>query len=130
MMFWRYHLPVIMYAGLIFLISSISSLPTKMPFFTLKDKLIHFLEYAVFGFLLWRSAIRWKIDTGLARLILLTLILGMAYAGSDEIHQYYVPGRDGNIYDWIADVIGLAVGLVTAYIFAGRKITFRSSNKD
>lgn len=127
MIFLRYHLPVILYAGLIFLVSSISTLPSKVPFFTFRDKVVHFLEYLVFGYLLWHSATRWKI-AGLMKLILLTLFLGMIYAGSDEIHQYYVPGRDGNVYDWIADVIGLAVGLVTAYIFMSRRMTFGSDN--
>ena len=130
MIFWRYHFPVILYAGLIFLASSISFLPTKVPFFTFRDKLIHFLEYAVFGYLLWQSVTRWKIDTSLAGLMLLALLLGTVYAGSDEIHQYYVPGRDANVFDWIADVIGLAVGLTTAYIFTGRKVSFGGNNKD
>ena len=126
MKFLRYHLPVILYAGLIFLVSSISTLPSKVPFFTFRDKIVHFLEYLVFGCLLWHSAMRWRIVTNLMKLISLALVIGIVYAASDEVHQYYVPGRDGNVYDWIADVIGLAVGLATAYIFIGRKRLFGS----
>ena len=117
MQLMKYHLPVIVCAGLIFYASSISVIPYEIPDFSLRDKLIHFIEFAVFGILLWHSARRWKISFKGIKLLILALLLGIAYAASDEIHQYYVPGRDGNIVDWYADAIGLAVGMTTAYIF-------------
>ena len=44
--------------------------------------------------------------------------LGIGYAASDEIHQLFVPGRQADVSDWLADIIGLAAGLGAAYIFS------------
>ena len=64
MVFLRYHLPVIVYAVLIFVGSSLSSLPPEMPIFNFGDKILHFCEFGVLGLLFWRSIrlwnIRWK----------------------------------------------------------------------
>ena len=40
--------------------------------------------------------------------ILLTSLYGL----SDEVHQAFVPFRDSNWLDWVADTIGAAVGVV------------------
>ena len=122
MKFLRYHLPVILYAGLIFAASSISKIPDEIPEFDFRDKLIHFFEFLLFGWLLWRSSNKWNINTGSLRFKALVLLLGVLYAASDEIHQLFVPGRHGSIYDWAADIIGLAVCLATAYIFIEKRV--------
>ena len=127
MIFVRYHLPVIIYAGLIFAVSSISKLPDEIPQFDFSDKLLHFFEFMLFGWLLWRSAFRWKIYTYSAKFMIVVLMLGSVYAASDEIHQLFVTGRQGSIYDWIADTIGLAAGLATAYIFIRKKGVVREA---
>lgn len=76
------------------------------------DKLIHFLEYLFFGFLLIR-AIRGS-DARITRntTILLTFIIGTFYGFTDELHQGVVPGRFATISDFIADSIGAFVGAV------------------
>jgi VanZ family protein len=28
----------------------------------------------------------------------------------DEIHQSFVPGRDANVWDWVADTLGALAG--------------------
>ncbi|MCP4583513.1 MAG: hypothetical protein GY839_18040 [candidate division Zixibacteria bacterium] len=117
----KYHLPVIVCAGLIFFVSSISVLPTEIPDFNLRDKLVHFVEFAFFGILLWRSVAQWRLPLRGSKMLILALSVGIIYAASDEVHQFYVPGRDGNIMDWIADAIGLAVGVGSAYIFKARR---------
>lgn len=32
------------------------------------------------------------------------------YGVIDEAHQYFVPGRNCNIWDWIADTLGAVIG--------------------
>jgi len=117
----RYHFPVIVYAGLIFFASSFSVVPFDLPDFSLKDKLVHFIEFAIFGALLWRSANRWKLSLTRIKLLIIALIIGSIYAAFDEFHQFLVPGRNSDFADWIADAIGLAVGIVVAYIFISEK---------
>ena len=38
------------------------------------------------------------------------LAVGSAYAALDEWHQSFVPGRNPDIADWLADAAGVAVG--------------------
>ena len=37
-----------------------------------------------------------------------------AYGVTDEWHQSFVPNRDGNVGDWLADTAGAAVGAAGA----------------
>ena len=121
MIFIRYHLPVIVYAGLIFLASSISTIPSELPEFSFRDKIIHITEFMILGSLMWRSAKRWNLEIKSNRFKTLVFVIGAIYAASDEIHQLYVPGRNGSFYDWLADIIGLAIGLATTYIFYNKR---------
>ena len=69
--------------------------------FTL-DKLIHIVEYFIFGVLLYFSIV------GSAKYsIILSLILGTFYSFIDELYQSTVYARDASGFDIIADIIGL-----------------------
>jgi len=35
----------------------------------------------------------------------------LTYAGLDEIHQIFIPGRDCDILDWVSDSSGVLLGL-------------------
>jgi VanZ family protein len=130
MTFIRYHLPIILYAALIFMLSSISKIPEEIPAFDFSDKLIHFFEFALFGWLLRRSALKWKTKTESFKFWFILLIIGAVYAASDELHQLLVPGRFGSIFDWLADIIGLAAGLSTAYIYDRKKAEITANMGD
>jgi VanZ family protein len=51
------------------------------------------------------------------------LIIGAGYGALDEWHQSFVPGRDANLGDWMADVVGVMLGLM---LFA----RFHSSSRE
>ena len=96
-------LPVVVWAALIFVLSSIPNLSTAEG--VLGDVLssgAHAVEYAVFGALLLRA-----LD---ARVV--AFAAGIAYAITDEIHQSFVPGRMASGVDLLVDAIGLAAGIV------------------
>jgi VanZ family protein len=88
----------------IWYLSSQSVLPKPKGLFGF-DKFQHFLAYFVLGaaIALWFSREKWR--RGL-RLPILSAALGSAYGIIDEIHQYFVPGRDCNIADWCFDTLG------------------------
>jgi VanZ family protein len=87
---------------LIFGLSSIPDLGTGLGTWDLVlRKLAHAAEFAVLGFLLLRAVRR----EGVA------LVLGIAYAASDELHQHFVPGREGAPLDVLIDAVGVAVGV-------------------
>lgn len=95
--------------ALIFYLSSLPKIGNyELPYGA--DKIVHFAEYAVLGFLI---SLTLKF-TGVRRYILLGVMIATLYGISDEIHQSFVPMRDASIYDVVADSIGSFVG---AYSF-------------
>ncbi|MCR4404686.1 MAG: VanZ family protein [Candidatus Acetothermia bacterium] len=101
-------LTLLLYSGLIFWLSSLP-LPEGSPVFPFAhgDKLWHFLEYLLFGLLAWKA-----FNPRDARGLGLALIIALAYAGSDELHQLFVPTRSASILDWGADSLGALGGLL------------------
>ena len=94
--------PVLLWAGIIFTLSSIPTFP-RVPViwwdFILK-KSAHVIEYAIFYWLLRRALPQYPI---------LALIIGILYALSDEFHQSFVPGRTAKLTDVGFDTIGILV---------------------
>ena len=74
------------------------------------DKWVHLLMYALFAYMLIWDAI----CDGLRgwRLVLLTLVFPIMYGGLIEIiqEQWFYP-RTGDWYDWLADSVGVVLGL-------------------
>lgn len=96
-------LPVVLWAGLIFGLSSIPSLGTGLDVWDhVLRKLGHFAEFAVLGALLYRAT----------RSPLLAAALASVYAVTDEIHQVFVPGRQGSPLDWLIDTGGAVTGVL------------------
>ena len=87
-----------------------SSIP-KSYIFTL-DKLLHILEYYIFGTLLFFIFL-----SASQKPAIISLIIGIFYSFIDELYQSTVDGRDSSILDVLADIIGLILGLVFIKIF-------------
>ena len=106
-----YQFPAIFWAVLTFILSSTSNLPTPDLGFSLQDKLVHFLYYTVFGFLL-AMAFRQqdKYSSLKFHFILFAILVGSLYGASDELHQYFVQGRTMDFWDWVADTGGVMTG--------------------
>jgi len=115
-LFVRHWLPVILYVGLIFGVSSIPGrdIPTLFPN---SDKLEHLTEYALFGLLLGR-AFRFTVGGGRGKFwSLATVLLGGFVGGMDELYQRFTPGRSSDIRDWAMDVTAVTLAvLFTQYI--------------
>jgi len=47
-------------------------------------------------------------------LLLISLVFAVIYGISDEVHQYFVPGRIASIGDVIADSFGALIGSILA----------------
>jgi len=107
--FSLYWLPVIIYAAAIFVFSSQSAInaPEVFPY---SDKLLHFLEYAIFGFLLLRALCSTGAVSVGVGLRAIAVILAVIYGLSDEIHQHFVPGRAMDMMDFLSDSVGALVG--------------------
>lgn len=86
-------------------------------------KCAHLLEYAALGAALYFGLIGVGKDKGQLKRLLLSAAFGGLYAVSDELHQYFVPGRACMAMDMIIDTCGAAFGaafMLLAYkIFGG-----------
>lgn len=95
--------PVVAWAAVIFALSSVASLESGLGNWDLVlRKLAHVAEYAVLGALLVRALGRPSP----------ALLLGVAYAISDEVHQHFVRGRSGTVLDVGIDAVGVAAGIL------------------
>ena len=132
--FFNLWLPVIVWCGVIFGLSSIPTLPTPKIYwwdFVLK-KSAHVIEYAILYFLMYRAINKFKIPASALetphRLIqprsvrdasvgkqnskfnwIVPFLFGFLYALSDEYHQKFVPGRHMKLMDIGFDILGMLI---------------------
>jgi VanZ family protein len=99
--------PAVAMLAAIFFLSSLSEPPS--PPGDLSDRGLHTLEYAVLGGLMLRAVAgaRW---TGVTLWSALgAFVLSTAYGITDEVHQYFVPGRESDVGDVAVDTLGSAL---------------------
>ncbi len=78
-------------------------------------KAAHFAEFAILGFLLTADIYLW-FSPRKPLLFISALVSGTVYAASDEIHQYFVPGRSCEFKDVVIDAAGVAGGVIFTFI--------------
>ncbi len=105
--------PPIGWATLIFISSSLPVRLEERPFPIPIDKLAHIGVYAILCALLLRALLQ---STALrpTAACLLAVLLTSLYGASDEFHQSFVPLREADLFDWLADTVG-ALMAVAAY---------------
>lgn len=81
-------------------------------------KMAHFSIYTAVGLLLMSLVSTYNIKE--KNRLIITLITGIIYASSDEIHQSFVPGRSPMITDIVIDTMGVILGILL--IILGKKI--------
>ncbi|TCP53732.1 VanZ family protein [Tumebacillus sp. BK434] len=78
-------------------------------------KAAHVTEYFILAFLLWRTFAATTVRQVSA--LILTALLSILYAASDEWHQSFVPGRTGHAIDVYVDSIGVFLVVLLALFF-------------
>jgi VanZ family protein len=43
------------------------------------------------------------------------------YGVSDEVHQAFVPGRNADVFDWVADTTGALVAAGVIHLYTSRR---------
>ena len=98
--------PVVLWAAVIFALSSVPHLGTDLGTWDIVlRKCAHATEYAILALLLYRALGR----------ELTAFLIGFAYAITDEIHQAFVSGRHASPFDVSMDAAGLALGLLVLH---------------
>lgn len=105
------YIPLTVYWILLFVFTSIPT-DTVPKFFGTQDKVEHFGAYFLLSVLLCLTLHFQKKNPGLSnRAVFVTFILIIIYGALDELHQLLVPGRSGEVLDWIADALGGGCGI-------------------
>jgi len=105
---------LIVWVSLTFLLTSIPNPQVDVPL-PYVDKIAHFGFYGVMGFLcaLWRR----ESGNGAGASILAGLAFASLVGAVDEVHQYWIPGRTMDFFDWVADATGGGTGaLFSAFL--------------
>jgi len=106
----------------IFYISSLTFVAdTPGPEFKFKPIAYHFLIFLLFSFFLLITILKGE----KMNLLLLTIIISIIYAISDEFHQLFVPGRNFAISDILID----SAGVLFAGLLYSLKIKFKKKIK-
>ncbi len=108
------------------LIFAISSFEVEVPgarHLPFRDKGIHFVEYAVLGWLCAAAAVRSWSAASAWRTLSFAVFISFLFGLSDEIHQAMVPGRSPELGDVIADLVGSAAGAVAWHLFSNRTVS-------
>jgi len=72
------------------------------------DKLFHFIEFSILGFLVYGS-LSSQIDD-YNQIFSLSIKVGILISFLDEYHQSFVQGRDSSLFDLIFDILGVLFG--------------------
>lgn len=81
-------------------------------------KLAHFSIYTVVGFSVMGFMCTFDIRNIFK--LLISFLVGVTYAISDEVHQYFIPGRNASVIDVCIDSLGVLTGifmLITLILF-------------
>lgn len=108
------------------LIFAISSFEVQVPgvrHVPLRDKGIHFVEYAVLGWLCAAAARSSWPATPAWRTLTFAVFVSVLFGLSDEIHQAMVPGRSPELGDVIADFVGSTAGALGSHLFSNRTVS-------
>ena len=83
-------------------------------------KLGHFSEYMILGFFSFSYLSNLFVKSSefkdYRKTAITSLVFSVVYASSDEFHQTFVAGRDGNIIDVLIDSSGALVGIMISSI--------------
>ncbi len=89
-------------------------------------KLAHFSIYTILGLLLMGLISTYNIEE--KKRIYITMIIGILYASSDEIHQSFIPGRSAQVTDVMIDTMGVALGMCLILLLLKIVVTKKHKN--
>jgi VanZ family protein len=118
--FFSHWLPLIVYCLAIYIQSDHPS-PERLPTFAFSDKILHFAAYGLLGILFFRAYATLPLKDQKKALILLSIGSATLYGISDEIHQYFIPFRQADIFDALANAIGSTCGVIVFHYLKLKK---------
>lgn len=117
---WLHALPALLWASLIFWLSSRPAGLEPPPWFLSNDKILHAAVFGILAALLFHM---FRAAAGLrpARAALYAIVIASFYGIADEWHQSFVPTRDVDPADWAADTIGAVLFVLPILAYHARR---------
>lgn len=111
--FLKFWLPAIIWAGVIFTLSSIPDLESGLKQDFILRKIVHVLEFAILTFLIFRGLKQENLN--IKKIAIYSIIFAIFYALTDEYHQTFTLGREGSLKDVGIDGIGILIMVLVWY---------------
>lgn len=90
-------------------------------------KCAHFSIYTLGGILIYNYINTLKLKEN--KKIIVSIILGILYAASDEMHQYFVAGRSAQVLDVCIDSMGIILGVIINYLTKNGGILYERKDR-
>ncbi len=121
--YYTVHLPLLAWVAGMIVASSLpgSALPQLVSFWQW-DKFAHGMEFLVLTVLLFRYFIFAR-NSSPAEALRNCLLVGIAYAALDELHQRFIPLRECSVYDFMADSAGILLGAIAAWLYYRKQLS-------
>lgn len=120
-----FSLPFILASIAIFIASHQDGVPFDDSLFVFQDKVLHFSAYFIYGITIQLYLLRYRLYK--QKYIIYTILIGSLFGITDEIHQYFIPNRSTDVFDWIADTLGVMASISISTLIT--KIYNSISNK-
>jgi VanZ family protein len=105
-----FSIPLILASIVIFIASHQEGVPFDTSIFIFQDKVMHFFAYTIYGFTI--QLYLKSLNLAKSKYIMFTIMIGSLFGLSDEFHQYFIPNRSTEFFDWVADTLGVSFSLV------------------
>ena len=112
---WMWWIPAVVWAALIFYLSSKTSSELPKVDIPYLDKVVQFILFGSLALLTF-SGFRFGSGSRFWKAAALAFVIASAYGASDEIHQIWTPGRSSDVFDWVADTLGASGVFLTAVL--------------
>ena len=96
---------LVVYMIVILIVSTLPSQSLPKTWLLSWDKLIHLVEYFIFGILAMKS-----MNTVSSKMLFLVIPFGLAFGILNEYLQSFISGRYSSGWDVLADTIGVTIG--------------------
>ncbi len=116
--FLAYYLPATIWGILILFLSSIPDVPVQIQNDYYFDKILHFAEYFIFGYLVTRIFVLKMGNKSKQKAIAYSFLLCILFGAADEWHQVLVPERIASSKDFLANLFGIAISQIVLIKFS------------
>jgi len=114
-------IPAVIWACVVFGLSSIPGRSIPSLGFSAQDKLAHGFVFGTLAILVLWALRGTRFDRRPWFAVALAVVIATAYGVSDEFHQRFVPFRSPDVFDVIADGAGALLGAVVFSLWTRRR---------